>query len=91
MLSSDSLRAVRGFLLDDRWIVLAAGVASAFARALQAERLETIECFAYWQWDLISSAQEAAWEVGQGILDEYDREEQVDYTETLLELGYYSD
>ena len=48
VLSSDSLRAVRGFLLDDRWIVLAAGVAPAFARALQAERLGTIERFAYW-------------------------------------------
>ena len=89
VLQADCLRALRGHLRDDRWIVTVALACRPCALLLAGERLECIELFGYWQWDVFLWDQECALGVGWDTWNEWDDELATDYRAVLDEIGYF--
>ena len=89
VLRADCLRGLRELLRDDRWIVTFALASRAFAQQLASDRIECIELFCYWQWDISLEDQERALQVGWATWSEYDDHAATDYTYVLEALGYY--
>ena len=82
-LAGDSLRLVRALLPDDRWIVAFAGTNRLLAAHLRHDRLDVLECFAYWQHDVHTGEQELVFEIGWAIWQTYLDEDNYDWNQHL--------